>query len=151
MGNGSAVLVPLCRCCRCDPARAGSLSTANTACSFRAVTLAACCPDIATGTPWLNRPTGNYCLLRHTIEARRKQTVSNPPQAASIRRNRRGRASRQHGTEKLPRRTLHLSSGRSERLMRVTTASQERFSRCGYLRSKQWIARRAPPEKLHRL
>jgi hypothetical protein len=32
---------------------------------------------------------------------------------------------------------IQLSSGRSDRLMRVTTASQERFSCCGYLRSKQ--------------
>jgi hypothetical protein len=30
-----------------------------------------------------------------------------------------------------------LSRGRSDRLMRVTTASQERFSSRGYLRSKQ--------------
>ena len=30
-----------------------------------------------------------------------------------------------------------LSRGRSDRLRRVTTASQERFSSCGYFRSKQ--------------
>jgi hypothetical protein len=46
---------------------------------------------------------------------------------------------------------IQLSSGRSDRLMRVTTASQERFSCCGYLRSKQCITPRTPPEKLHRL
>ena len=32
---------------------------------------------------------------------------------------------------------LHPSSGRKDKLMRVTTASQERFSSCGYTRSKQ--------------
>jgi hypothetical protein len=35
--------------------------------------------------------------------------------------------------------------------MRVTTGSQAFFSDCGYIRSKQWIAPRAPPEKLHLL
>jgi hypothetical protein len=32
---------------------------------------------------------------------------------------------------------LHPSSGRKDKLMRVTTASQDRFSSCGYTRSKQ--------------
>ena len=32
---------------------------------------------------------------------------------------------------------IHPSSGRKDKLMRVTTASQERFSSCGYTRSKQ--------------
>jgi hypothetical protein len=35
--------------------------------------------------------------------------------------------------------------------MRVTTASQERFSACGYTRSKQWMAPRPRVEKLQRL
>ena len=43
------------------------------------------------------------------------------------------------------------SSGRSERLMRVTTGSHARFSSCGYTRSKQWMAPGRPREKLHRL
>ena len=34
-------------------------------------------------------------------------------------------------------RAVHPSSGRKDKLMRVTTASQERFSSCGYTRSKQ--------------
>ena len=34
-------------------------------------------------------------------------------------------------------RGLHRSSGRSERLIRVTTGSQARFSACGYTKSKQ--------------
>jgi hypothetical protein len=46
---------------------------------------------------------------------------------------------------------IQLSSGRRDRLIRVTMASQERFSCCGYFRSKQCITPRAPPEKLHRL
>ena len=45
----------------------------------------------------------------------------------------------------------HRSSGRSERLMRVTTGSHARFSSCGYTRSKQWIDPFAEREKLHRL
>jgi hypothetical protein len=45
----------------------------------------------------------------------------------------------------------HRSSGRSERLMRVTTGSHARFSSCGYTRSKQWIEPFAEREKLHRL
>jgi hypothetical protein len=32
---------------------------------------------------------------------------------------------------------LQLSRGRRDRLMRVTIASQERFSSCGYFKSKQ--------------
>ena len=50
-----------------------------------------------------------------------------------------------------PRSHDYPSSGRKDRLMRVTTASQERFSSWGYVRSKQWIAARARDEKLHRL
>ena len=50
-----------------------------------------------------------------------------------------------------PRPHDYPSSGRKDRLMRVTTASQERFSSWGYVRSKQWIAARARDEKLHRL
>jgi len=56
------------------------------------------------------------------------------------------------GTKKfqLPQK-IYPSSGRKDRLMRVTTASQERFSSWGYVRSKQWIAACARDEKLHRL
>jgi hypothetical protein len=43
--------------------------------------------------------------------------------------------------------TPWLSSGRSERLMRVTMPSQARRSACGCARSKQWIA----PPASHRL
>ena len=45
----------------------------------------------------------------------------------------------------------HRSSGRSERLMRVTTESHARFSACGYTKSKQCKEPRAGREKLHRL
>ena len=48
-------------------------------------------------------------------------------------------------------RGLHRSSGRSERLMRVTTGSQARFSACGYTKSKQCMEPPAEGEKLHRL
>src|ERR1700738_3284319 len=46
---------------------------------------------------------------------------------------------------------LHRSSGRSERLMRVTTRSQARFSACGYTKSKQCMELPAECETLHRL
>jgi hypothetical protein len=46
---------------------------------------------------------------------------------------------------------IYLSSGRSERLMRVTTASHARFSSCGYTKSKQCMEPRAERKKLHRL
>jgi hypothetical protein len=46
---------------------------------------------------------------------------------------------------------LQRSSGRSERLMRVTTGSQARFSACGYTKSKQCMEPPAECEKLHRL
>jgi hypothetical protein len=44
-------------------------------------------------------------------------------------------------------RGLHRSSGRSERLIRVTTGSQARFSACGYTKSKQCMEPRAEWEK----
>ena len=50
-----------------------------------------------------------------------------------------------------PRAPNHPISGRSDRLMRVTMSSQARFSRSGYLRSKQCTAPPAFEEKLQRL
>ena len=63
-----------------------------------------------------------------------KKTFSPPSMDAKRAFTARSRPARSRASRSTP---IHPSSGRKDKLMRVTTASQERFSSWGYTRSKQ--------------
>src|ERR1700738_2920663 len=94
-------------------------------------------------------PSNSPCAARRNISV----TTPGPSQFSDRDRMPRGEYPLLDHSTQVPTLAIRLqrSSGRSERLIRVTTRSQARFSACGYTKSKQCMELPAECETLHRL